>query len=84
MDAEQRHALHAVPEQPFTVEQAHREMERHRACRAADFALKEAAREVLVRAPSVVPADRGSKVVGALPPDRGLRWVRTVAAGEDS
>ncbi|UGT59938.1 hypothetical protein [Nocardia asteroides] len=83
VEAERQDALHAVPEQPFTVEQAHREMRRHRACRAADCPRKKAAQDVLVRAKRMVPADR--EAIGtAQTPDRGLRRVRAAAAGKHS
>lgn len=52
-------ALHAAPAEPLSVEQAHREMQRHRECSADRCPLKRAARDALVRAGRMVPAGWG-------------------------
>ncbi|MFI6571505.1 hypothetical protein [Nocardia fluminea] len=57
VEAERRAAQHAAPEQMFTIEQAHREMQRHKDCSAIDCPRKQAARDVLIRARRMVPAD---------------------------
>ncbi|WP_054816761.1 hypothetical protein [Nocardia arizonensis] len=55
-------ALHAAPEQPFTVTEAHRQMQRHRECSADVCPRKHAARDILIRAGRMIPPGRESQV----------------------
>lgn len=62
VEAERRAALHDAPVEGFTVDEAHREMQRHRECSAVRCARKRAARDALVRAKRMIPAGWESRV----------------------
>ncbi|WP_327110316.1 hypothetical protein OHB12_21195 [Nocardia sp. NBC_01730] len=49
---------HRPPDEPFTIEQAHRVMQRHRPCRAVACPRKQAAFRTLVASGRVVPDSR--------------------------
>jgi hypothetical protein len=46
---------HAAPERPLNVDEAHREMQRHRECRTDQCPLKAAARHTLIEAGHITP-----------------------------
>jgi hypothetical protein len=46
---------HAAPERPLSVDEAHREMQRHRECRADQCQRKAAARQTLITAGHMKP-----------------------------
>lgn len=52
---------HEAPSTPFTVDEAHRQMQRHRGCAIADCPRKEAAWQVLVAAGKVQPRFSSSR-----------------------